>query len=72
MRAAAEDAPVLIAARRTAIGTAGRSLAGLTAADLAAPVIRTLADELGLPARGLWGGGHRVSPVSSRVTAGLS
>jgi acetyl-CoA C-acetyltransferase len=41
-----EDAPVLIAARRTPIGTAGRSLAGLTAADLAAPVIRALADEL--------------------------
>ena len=41
-----DDAPVLIAARRTPIGTAGRSLATLTAADLAAPVIRALADEL--------------------------
>jgi acetyl-CoA C-acetyltransferase len=41
-----EDAPVLIAARRTPIGTAGRSLAALTAADLAAPVIRVLADGL--------------------------
>jgi acetyl-CoA C-acetyltransferase len=41
-----EDAPVLIAGRRTPIGTAGRSLAALTAADLAAPVIRTLADDL--------------------------
>jgi acetyl-CoA C-acetyltransferase len=41
-----EDAPVLIAARRTPIGTAGRSLAGFTAADLAAPVIGALADEL--------------------------
>lgn len=41
-----EGAPVLIAARRTPIGTAGRSLAALTAADLAAPVIRALADEL--------------------------
>jgi acetyl-CoA C-acetyltransferase len=40
------EAPVLIAARRTPIGTAGRSLAALTAADLAAPVIRALADEL--------------------------
>lgn len=39
-----EDAPVLIAARRTPIGTAGRSLAALTAADLAAPVISALAD----------------------------
>jgi acetyl-CoA C-acetyltransferase len=37
---------VLIGARRTPIGTAGRSLAALTAADLAAPVIRALADEL--------------------------
>jgi acetyl-CoA C-acetyltransferase len=42
-----EDAPVLIAARRTPIGTAGRSLAALTAADLAAPVIRALTDDLG-------------------------
>ncbi len=42
----AEDAPVLIAARRTPIGTAGRSLAPLSAADLAAPVIRALADEI--------------------------
>jgi acetyl-CoA C-acetyltransferase len=41
-----DDAPVLIAARRTPIGTAGRSLSAFTAADLAAPVIRTLADEL--------------------------
>jgi acetyl-CoA C-acetyltransferase len=37
---------VLIAARRTPIGTAGRSLATLSATDLAAPVIRALADEL--------------------------
>jgi acetyl-CoA C-acetyltransferase len=41
-----EDAPVLIAARRTPIGTAGRTLAALTAADLAAPVIRALVDDL--------------------------
>ncbi|TFV91328.1 thiolase family protein [Blastococcus sp. CT_GayMR16] len=41
-----DDAPVLISARRTPIGTAGRSLAGFTAADLAAPVIAALADEL--------------------------
>ncbi|CAA9266682.1 MAG: 3-ketoacyl-CoA thiolase @ Acetyl-CoA acetyltransferase [uncultured Blastococcus sp.] len=46
MTPAVEDAPVLIAARRTPIGTAGRSLAALTAADLAAPVIRVLGDEL--------------------------
>jgi acetyl-CoA C-acetyltransferase len=41
-----DDGPVLIAARRTPIGTAGRSLAQFTAAELAAPVIRALADEL--------------------------
>ncbi|HEV7187115.1 MAG TPA: thiolase family protein [Blastococcus sp.] len=45
-----DDAPVLIAGRRTPIGTAGRSLATFTAADLAAPVIRALTDNLG-PAR---------------------
>ena len=44
-----EDAPVLVAARRTPIGTAGRSLAALTAADLAAPVIRALADDSSPP-----------------------
>jgi acetyl-CoA C-acetyltransferase len=44
-------APVLVAARRTPIGTAGRSLAALTAADLAAPVIRALADDLDSVAR---------------------
>lgn len=37
---------MLIAARRTPIGTAGRSLAGLTATDLAAPVIRALAGQV--------------------------
>ena len=46
-----DDMPVLISARRTPIGTAGRSLAALTAADLAAPVIRALADELEPAAR---------------------
>ncbi len=40
------DAPVLVAARRTPIGTAGRSLATCTAADLAAPVISALWGEL--------------------------
>ena len=37
------DAPVIVAARRTPIGTAGRSLAGCTAADLAAAVLADLA-----------------------------
>jgi acetyl-CoA C-acetyltransferase len=35
--------PVIVAAARTPIGTAGRSLAALTAADLAAPVLTRLA-----------------------------
>ena len=39
----AADAPVIVAARRTPIGTAGRSLAGYTAADLAAAVLADLA-----------------------------
>jgi acetyl-CoA C-acetyltransferase len=39
MTASDDDAPVLVAARRTPIGTAGRSLSRHTAADLAAAVI---------------------------------
>ncbi|WP_347059939.1 thiolase family protein [Blastococcus sp. HT6-30] len=43
MTAAVADAPVIVAARRTPIGTAGRSLAACTAADLAAAVLTDLA-----------------------------
>lgn len=44
------DAPVVVAAYRTPIGTAGRSLARVDAASLAAPLLRRLADELqGMP-----------------------
>ena len=43
---ASADAPVIIAALRTPIGTSGRSLAALSAADLAAPVIEALAVEM--------------------------
>lgn len=44
------DAPVIVAALRTPIGTAGRSLARVDAAGLAAPVLRRLADVLpGVP-----------------------
>ena len=39
-----DDAPVVIAALRTPIGTAGGSLAGFPAADLAAPVLAALAE----------------------------
>ncbi|HLN77554.1 MAG TPA: thiolase family protein [Nocardioidaceae bacterium] len=38
--------PVVVAALRTPIGTAGRSLADVDAAALAAPVLRRLADDL--------------------------
>lgn len=41
-----EDAPVIVGALRTAIGTAGQALAGLTAADLAAPVLAALSADL--------------------------
>jgi acetyl-CoA C-acetyltransferase len=43
------EAPVVVAAYRTPIGTAGRSLADVDAASLAAPVLRRLSDEV--PAR---------------------
>lgn len=42
-----EDAPVIVGALRTAIGTAGKAFADVTAADLAAPVLAALAQ--GLP-----------------------
>ena len=38
----ADTSPVIVDARRTAIGTAGRSFATVTAADLAAPVLAAL------------------------------
>ncbi|MGW0178541.1 thiolase family protein [Nocardia sp. NPDC003345] len=38
--------PVLVAARRTPIGTAGHGLAELTVTDLAAPVLRSVADSV--------------------------
>ena len=39
----ATDAPVVVAALRTPVGTSGGALASVTAADLAAPVLRELA-----------------------------
>lgn len=39
-------APVIVAARRTPIGTAGRALQHLTAAELAAPVLRAVGEDL--------------------------
>ncbi len=43
-----DDAPVIVAALRTPIGTAGRALSGVTAAELAAPVLRALAEAPGV------------------------
>lgn len=40
------DSPVIIAALRTPIGTAGQSLASVTAADLAAPVLSALVESV--------------------------
>ena len=40
------EAPVVVAALRTPIGTAGKSLAGVDAAGLAAPLLRRVADEV--------------------------
>ncbi|MGZ4473083.1 MAG: thiolase family protein [Nocardioidaceae bacterium] len=42
VNARADDRPVIVAALRSPIGTAGHSLAGVAAADLAAPVLRAL------------------------------
>ena len=48
----AEDVPVIVAARRTPIGTRGRALARLRVEELAAPVLRAaLADAAAKAAR---------------------
>ncbi len=44
---AGDTTPVVVAARRTPIGTAGRALAHLSPADLAAPVLAAVRDDLG-------------------------
>ena len=69
---------VVVAALRTPIGTAGRSLAALTAADLGAVVLRELADAVDVPADRLrdvvlgncMGPGGNVARVAS-LAAGL-
>jgi len=43
------ERPVVVAALRTPVGTAGGTLASLSAADLAAPVLRALAEAVPLP-----------------------
>jgi acetyl-CoA C-acetyltransferase len=44
----ADSGPVIVAARRTPIGTAGGVLRGVAADELAAPVLRALLDDAGL------------------------
>ena len=44
---AARGGPVIVAARRSPIGTAGRAFATVSAADLAAPVLREVCRDLG-------------------------
>ncbi|MDV3222083.1 thiolase family protein [Intrasporangium sp.] len=66
---------LIVAARRTPIGTAGRSLAGVTAAELGGAVVRAVADDLGeVPAEVVLGNcmgpGGNVARVAS-LTAGL-
>jgi acetyl-CoA C-acetyltransferase len=46
-RTAARGGPVIVAARRSPIGTAGRAFASVSAADLAAPVLREVCRDLG-------------------------
>jgi acetyl-CoA C-acetyltransferase len=49
----ADRSPVIIAARRTPIGTAGHALAGVDLVGLLAPVLRALVDDLGPDAPGV-------------------
>jgi acetyl-CoA C-acetyltransferase len=49
----ADRTPVVIAARRTAIGTAGHAFAGVDLVGLLAPVLRALVDDLGPAAPGV-------------------
>jgi acetyl-CoA C-acetyltransferase len=75
-RPARHDAPVIVAALRSPIGTSGHGLAEVAAADLAAPVLAAVADSLpGLPVRDVvlgncMGPGGDVARVAS-LTAGL-
>jgi len=67
--------PVVVAALRTPIGSAGGALAAVPAADLAAPVLRALADAVPLPVQDVvlgncTGPGGDVARVSA-LAAGL-
>ncbi len=74
-RLSVADAPVIVAAARTPIGTAGRALASVTAADLAAPVLTSLAGSVDEPPRDVvlgncMGPGGNVARVAA-LAAGL-
>jgi acetyl-CoA C-acetyltransferase len=68
------DSPVIVAALRTPIGTAGGALASVTAADLVAPVLTRLAEPLATPREVVLGNcmgpGGDVARVAS-LAAGL-
>ena len=69
----ADRTPVIIAARRTPIGTAGHALAGVDLVGLLAPVLRALVDDLGPDAPGVddvvigncWGPGGNPARVAA-------
>jgi acetyl-CoA C-acetyltransferase len=77
-RLSAGDGPVVVDALRSPVGTAGRSLAGVEAADLAAPVLRALAGSEAMAGRqplevvlgNCMGPGGNVARVAA-LTAGL-
>ena len=71
----ADDRPVVVAALRSPIGTAGGTLASVQAADLAAPVLAAVAAAVALPVRDVvlgncTGPGGDVARVAA-LTAGL-
>lgn len=70
-----DDRPVVVAALRTPIGTAGGALSAVTAADLAAPVLAALAATVDVPVRDVvlgncMGPGGDVARVAA-LSAGL-
>ena len=78
MTGSVDRTPVVIAARRSPIGTAGHALAGVDLVGLLAPVLRALVDDLGPDAPGVdevvigncWGPGGNPARVAA-LAAGL-
>jgi acetyl-CoA C-acetyltransferase len=82
MNGFADRTPVVIAARRTPIGTAGHGLAGVDLVGLLAPVLRALVDDLGPSApvvddvvigncRGPGGNPARVAALAAGLGTGI-